>query len=170
MWEGDENENELTVDVATKRSVAWYVWQFDEAGTRGVYGGGPFNVAGIDQVDATQKNKNKLINKQHPPPPQKKRRKTKKKGKILTDATDNVNTNRILQITITRSESPILNIWRHVVRTSDEIVYVLTIIRSRNAVITDFHTELATTNEPKMRISHKHTVHKNKNKKNGRER
>ena len=48
----------LTVDVATKRSVAWYVWQFDEAGTRGVYGGGPFNVAGIDQVDATQKNKN----------------------------------------------------------------------------------------------------------------
>ena len=45
----------LTVDVATKRSVAWNVWQFDEAGTRGVYGGGPFNVAGIDQVDATQK-------------------------------------------------------------------------------------------------------------------
>ena len=44
----------LTVDGATKRSVAWKVWQFDDAGTRGVYGGGPANVAGIDQVEAIQ--------------------------------------------------------------------------------------------------------------------
>ena len=37
-------KKKLTVDGTTKRSVAWKVWQFDDAGTRGVYGGGPFNV------------------------------------------------------------------------------------------------------------------------------
>ena len=59
MWINTNGEKKLTVGAAANRSVEWKVWQFDEAGTRGVYGGGPFNVWGIDQVEA-KKNNNDL--------------------------------------------------------------------------------------------------------------
>jgi len=44
---------EVLVDAAKKISVDWNVRQLDEAGTRGVYGGGAVNVAGIDHVETT---------------------------------------------------------------------------------------------------------------------
>ncbi len=43
----------LVVDAARKRSVDWNVWQFDDAGMRGEYGGGVFRGSGIDHVVTT---------------------------------------------------------------------------------------------------------------------
>jgi len=36
--------------AARKRSLDWKVWQLEEAGITGVYGGGPFRGSGIDHV------------------------------------------------------------------------------------------------------------------------
>lgn len=43
----------LVVDAARKRSVDWKVWQFDDAGMRGEYGGGVFRGSGMDHVVTT---------------------------------------------------------------------------------------------------------------------
>lgn len=43
----------LVVDAARKRSVDWKVWQLDDAGMRGEYGGGVFRGSGMDHVVTT---------------------------------------------------------------------------------------------------------------------
>lgn len=45
----------VVAPAKAKRSVDWKVWQLDEAGMRGVYGGGVFRGSGIDHVDATDR-------------------------------------------------------------------------------------------------------------------
>ena len=50
----EEAPERVVAPAKAKRSVDWKVWQLDEAGIRGVYGGGVFRGSGIDHVDATE--------------------------------------------------------------------------------------------------------------------
>lgn len=48
-------EAEVVPEAARKRSEDWKVWQLDEEGMTGVYGGRVVRVAGMSQVSATEK-------------------------------------------------------------------------------------------------------------------
>lgn len=69
----------------------------------------------------------------------------------LTSAVRSVNTNNILEVAVTNSESTILDLAWHVVVAANKIVYVFTVVGRSNAVKACLEAELITTNESEQR-------------------